>query len=198
MADREAAATPAPLAPAPAVPVTPQAPQPPAHVVAAAAPPPAVATVQPKPGKGFLWPAQGPVISEFGSSSKGVHNDGINIAVDKGTPVLASEDGIVAYSGNELRGFGNLLLIKHPDGLMTAYAHNDALLVKRGESVRRGQQIAKSGDTGGVSQPQLHFEVRQGTRAVDPMPYLRGGMTPVSAPGGVSPGSSPADPPDPG
>ncbi|MDR3326371.1 MAG: LysM peptidoglycan-binding domain-containing M23 family metallopeptidase [Rhodospirillaceae bacterium] len=121
---------------------------------------------------GFIWPVHGRLLVEFGTTGKGQHNDGINIAVSRDTPVLAAQDGVIVYSGNELRGFGNLLLIKHSDGWMTAYAHNDALLVKRGDNVRRGQQIAKSGDSGGATQPQLHFEIRQGTRAVDPMIYL--------------------------
>ncbi|HLN25496.1 MAG TPA: LysM peptidoglycan-binding domain-containing M23 family metallopeptidase [Patescibacteria group bacterium] len=164
------------------------APAPPAqtHLASAATPlPPA----PPKSGRGFVWPVHGQVIGEFGSTGKGQHNDGINIAVARGTSVVAADDGVVAYSGNELRGFGNLLLIKHADGWMTAYAHNDSLLVKRGETVKRGQQIAKAGDSGGVSQPQVHFEVRQGTRAVDPMTFLRDKSTPTS---------SPVDPPDPG
>jgi murein DD-endopeptidase MepM/ murein hydrolase activator NlpD len=157
----------------------------------------AATTVQPAPlpvpppssGGGFVWPVHGQVITEFGTTGKGQHNDGINIAVARGTPVVAAQDGVVAYAGNELRGFGNLLLIKHADGWMTAYAHNDTLLVKRGDTVRRGQQIAKAGDSGGVAQPQLHFEVRQGTRAVDPTTLLGGKTTPAS---------SPIDPPDPG
>jgi murein DD-endopeptidase MepM/ murein hydrolase activator NlpD len=140
-------------------------------------------------GRGFVWPVHGPLLAEFGTTGKGQHNDGINIAVPRGTPVLAAQDGVVAYAGNELRGFGNLLLVKHADGWMTAYAHNDTLLVKRGDTVRRGQQIAKAGDSGGVAQPQLHFEVRQGTRAVDPMGFL-GGKS--------SPASEPIDSPDPG
>jgi murein DD-endopeptidase MepM/ murein hydrolase activator NlpD len=157
-----------------------------AHLASAATPlPPA----PPKSGRGFVWPVRGQLIGEFGSTGKGQHNDGINIAVARGTTVVAADDGVVAYSGNELRGFGNLLLIKHADGWMTAYAHNDSLLVKRGETVKRGQQIAKAGDSGGVSQPQVHFEVRQGTRAVDPMTFLRDKSTPTS---------SPVDPPDPG
>lgn len=135
----------------------------------------------PKVGKGFIWPARGDIISEYGSTGRGQHNDGINIALPAGTPVVAADDGVVAYSGNELRGFGNLLLIKHADGWMTAYAHNDTLLVKRGQVVKRGQQIAKSGDSGGVSQPQLHFEIRRGTRAMDPMPFLTGKTNPASA-----------------
>jgi murein DD-endopeptidase MepM/ murein hydrolase activator NlpD len=173
LADREKAAeaAPPPPPPPPAAPVAQPAPAP---QQAAAAPAPApVQAPPPKSGKGFSWPVRGEVISEFGAAGKGVHNDGINIAVPKGTPVTAAEDGVVAYAGNELRGFGNMLLVKHADGWMTAYAHNDQLLVKRGELVKRGQKIALSGDSGGVGQPQLHFELRQGTRAVDPQTMLK-------------------------
>jgi murein DD-endopeptidase MepM/ murein hydrolase activator NlpD len=145
--------------------------------LAAVTPPPP----PPGNGKGYVWPVHGTLLSEFGTTGRGQHNDGINIAVPKGTPVLAAQDGVVAYSGNELRGFGNLLLVKHADGWMTAYAHNDTLLVKRGDTVRRGQQIAKSGDSGGVAQPQLHFEVRHGTRAVDPMTFLGGKAAPAAS-----------------
>jgi murein DD-endopeptidase MepM/ murein hydrolase activator NlpD len=168
-----AAATPPPGAPA-------------EQRVVALSPPPA--SVSPPGSRGFVWPVHGQVISEYGSTGKGQHNDGINIAVPRGTPVVAADDGVVAYAGNELRGFGNLLLIRHSDGWMTAYAHNDTLLVKRGQSVRRGQEIATVGDSGGVSQPQLHFEVRQGTRAVDPMSFLGGKVNPASSAGGATPG----------
>lgn len=137
---------------------------------------PSVPTTVPAPpqmmGKGFIWPLRGQVIAEFGPLAKGQHNDGINIAVPEGTPVHAAQNGVVAYAGNELRGFGNLLLIKHADGWMTAYAHNDKLLVQRGDKVKRGQTIAMSGSTGAVKSPQLHFELRQGTRAIDPMQHL--------------------------
>jgi murein DD-endopeptidase MepM/ murein hydrolase activator NlpD len=135
-----------------------------------------------KSGKGFIWPLKGEVIASYGATGKGQNNDGINIAAPRGTPVMAAESGVVAYAGNELRGFGNLLLIKHEGGWMTAYAHNDTLLVKRGDVVKRGQKIAKVGDSGGVSQPQLHFEVRQGTRAVDPATVLGSGSIPANAP----------------
>ncbi|MBM3582541.1 MAG: M23 family metallopeptidase, partial [Alphaproteobacteria bacterium] len=101
-----------------------------------------------------------------------LRNDGINIAAPKGAPIRAAESGTVAYAGNELRGFGNLLLIRHANGLVTAYAHADEILVKRGDTVSRGQIVARVGNTGGVPSPQLHFEVRQGRRAVDPEPYL--------------------------
>ena len=108
----------------------------------------------------------------FGPKSGGLHNDGINIAAARGTPVRAAENGVVVYIGNQLRGFGNLLLIKHSGGWMTAYAHADTLLVRRGQTVRRGEAVARVGSTGSVTQPQLHFEVRKGTRAVDPTRLL--------------------------
>jgi len=123
-------------------------------------------------GNGFVWPVEGRVVSSFGSKTGGRHNDGLNIAAPKGTPVRAAENGVVAYAGKEIRGFGNLLLIKHDGGLITAYAHADSLLVARGDIVTRGQVIAKVGKTGGVDNPQLHFEVRRGTKAVDPGQFL--------------------------
>ncbi|MGE5546364.1 MAG: peptidoglycan DD-metalloendopeptidase family protein [Solirubrobacterales bacterium] len=127
----------------------------------------------PLAGRGFIWPLKGEVIGEYGPFGKGQHNDGINIAAPRGTPVRAAENGVVAYAGNELKGFGNLLLIKHADGWMTAYAHNDQLMVGRGDTVKRGQQIATVGSTGSVTSPQLHFEVRKGTEAVNPMDHLQ-------------------------
>ena len=125
-------------------------------------------------GNGFLWPVKGKIISGFGPKAKGLQNDGINIAAPRGTPVRAAQNGVVAYAGNELRGFGNLLLVKHSNGWITAYAHNDSLLVKRGDKISKGQDIARIGSTGSVSTPQLHFELRKGRRAVDPKPYLKG------------------------
>lgn len=122
---------------------------------------------------GFLWPISGRVISRFGPKKGGFHNDGINIAAPRGTSVLAAQNGVVAYRGNELRGFGNLILIKHAKGYMTAYAHADKVLVKRGQRVVRGQTIAKVGSSGNVAKPQLHFEIRKGRRAVNPKKYLR-------------------------
>lgn len=123
-------------------------------------------------GRGFVWPVKGKILSGFGPGSGGTYNDGINIAAPAGTPVLAVEDGVVAYAGNELRGFGNLVLLKHPNGWMSAYAHCERILVKKGARVRRGQTIARVGATGAVSEPQLHFELRRGTRAIDPMQQL--------------------------
>lgn len=123
-------------------------------------------------GRGFTWPVKGRVISGFGPREGGLHNDGINILAPAGSEVRAAENGIVVYAGNELRGFGNLLLVKHGDGYTTAYAHADQLLVGRGDQVQRGQVIATVGQTGNVSQPQLHFEIRKGPRPVDPSKQL--------------------------
>ena len=120
----------------------------------------------------FLWPVEGRVISPFGDNPNGGRNDGINILVPRGTPVHAADAGEVSYVGNELKGYGNLILIRHDNGFVTAYAHAEGVHVKRGERVERGHVIATVGDTGNVSQPQLHFELRYGTEPVDPTPYL--------------------------
>jgi murein DD-endopeptidase MepM/ murein hydrolase activator NlpD len=130
-----------------------------------------VAAAPPHGGR-FPWPVRGHVLAGYGVSSSGSHNDGINIAAPRGTPVAAVDAGTVAYAGNELRGYGNLVLIKHASGWITAYAHCEELLVKRGDNVSRGQAIAKVGATGGVSEPQLHFELRRGKHAVDPREFL--------------------------
>lgn len=131
-----------------------------------------VSAPPPKSGKGFVWPLNGRVVSNFGAKDGGLRNDGINIRAPRGTPVRAAENGVVAYAGNEIRGFGNLLLIKHSGGYVTAYAHNDALLVRRGQKVQRGQKISTVGATGTVANPQLHFEIRKGRRPQDPRRYL--------------------------
>ena len=120
----------------------------------------------------FAWPVEGKVLTKFGAAGGGRHNDGINIKVNEGVSVRAAENGVVAYAGNELKGFGNLLLIKHADGWITAYAHNSKILVKRGATVTRGQPIAKAGKTGNAKEPQLHFEIRKGTKAVNPLAYM--------------------------
>lgn len=125
-------------------------------------------------GPQFRAPVRGRVIASFGPKPGGAHNDGVNFAVPEGTGVRAAEDGTVAYSGNELKGYGNLVLIKHADGYVTAYAHNSELNVKRGDTVRRGQIIAKAGQSGGVNSPQLHFEIRKGSTPVDPSRYVAG------------------------
>lgn len=132
-------------------------------------------TVTPPParaGKVFLWPVKGKIVSTYGGKTKGLRNDGINIAAPLGAQVVAAENGVVAYAGNELRGFGNLLLLKHADGWITAYAHNQTLLVKRGDKIKKGQVIAKVGSSGSVRVPQLHFELRKGKRAINPIKYL--------------------------
>jgi murein DD-endopeptidase MepM/ murein hydrolase activator NlpD len=126
----------------------------------------------PASGPKFRWPAKGKVVSEFGPRADGSHNDGINVAVPVGTEVHAADGGSVVYAGNELKGYGNLVLIRHDNGFVTAYAHNDQILVKRGDAVRRGQVIAKSGKSGSAEQPVVHFELRNGSKPVDPMPYM--------------------------
>jgi murein DD-endopeptidase MepM/ murein hydrolase activator NlpD len=120
----------------------------------------------------FRWPARGRVIAAFGKRPDGTHNDGINIALPQGTDIHAAEGGRVAYAGNELKGYGNLVLIRHDNGWVSAYAHADQILVKRDDVVKRGQVIAKAGKTGTVDQPQLHFELRQGAKPVDPVPHM--------------------------
>jgi murein DD-endopeptidase MepM/ murein hydrolase activator NlpD len=164
------AAPPAPSQPAPPSSLPAEPPQtavaPPAPEAPAALPDPA------RTGRGFAWPVRGPVLVGYGPGANGTQNDGINIAAPLGTPVLAANDGVVAYAGNELRGFGNLILLKHADGWTTAYAHCESIAVKRGERVKRGQAIARVGATGAVAEPQLHFELRRGTRALDPQSYL--------------------------
>lgn len=121
----------------------------------------------------FSWPAKGPVISRFGRKANGERNDGINISVPRGAPVHAAEKGVVIYSGNELKGYGNLVLVRHAEGWVSAYAHNSSLSVQRGDAVNKGQMIAKAGDTGSVSEPQIHFELRRNSKPVDPLPLLK-------------------------
>jgi murein DD-endopeptidase MepM/ murein hydrolase activator NlpD len=150
------------IAPAPAAP----APQPEA-AKAPAPEPEATASVS----GDFRWPARGRVIAGFGANGG---NEGINIAVPEGTPVKAAEAGTVTYAGSEVKGYGNLILVKHENGYVSAYAHNGSLNVKRGEQVKRGQVIATSGQSGNVTSPQLHFEIRKGAQPVDPMKYLGG------------------------
>jgi murein DD-endopeptidase MepM/ murein hydrolase activator NlpD len=142
---------------------------------------PATATLMPPPiseppgeasGRGFVWPVHGRVVAGFGIAANGTHNDGINIVARAGSPVHAAKAGEVVYVGNELRGYGNLVLIKHPGGYLTAYAHNSVVLVRKGDRVARGQVIARVGATGQVREPQLHFEIRAGRSPVNPTEYL--------------------------
>ena len=120
----------------------------------------------------FRWPVRGRIISSYGRKRDGGRNDGINLAVPAGTSVRVAESGTVIYSGDKLKGYGNLVLVQHPNGWVTAYAHNDKLLVSKGQQVRRGQIIAQAGKTGEVDTPQLHFELRIKGDPVDPVPYL--------------------------
>jgi murein DD-endopeptidase MepM/ murein hydrolase activator NlpD len=122
----------------------------------------------------FRWPVRGRVIAGFGPKPNGLQNDGINLAVPEGTPIKAADDGVIAYAGNELKGYGNLVQVRHSNGFVTAYAHASEIMVKRGDMVKRGQVIAKSGQTGSVTSPQLHFEIRKGATPVDPSQYLNG------------------------
>ncbi|MCF3933055.1 peptidoglycan DD-metalloendopeptidase family protein [Acuticoccus sp. M5D2P5] len=123
---------------------------------------------------GFRWPVRGRIIAGFGVQADGARNEGINLAVPAGTPVLAAEEGTVIYAGSELEGYGNLVLVQHKDDWVSAYAHNDQLKVQRGDKVKRGQLIANVGKTGSVDQPQLHFELRRKSKPVDPLPHLSG------------------------
>ena len=154
-----------------AVPAPKPRPTPPSNL-----PPPQRATYQPSsPATGslaFAWPVKGKVISGFGATTGGERNDGINIAAARGTPIRASASGTVSYAGDELKDYGNLLLIKHADGYVTAYAHADHLIVAKGDTVTKGQVIGYAGQTGDVSTPQLHFEIRHGTQPVNPSDLL--------------------------
>jgi murein DD-endopeptidase MepM/ murein hydrolase activator NlpD len=122
----------------------------------------------------FRWPVRGKVITSYGAKTNGKANEGINLSVPEGTPVRAAEDGVVGYSGNDVKSYGNLVLVRHSNGYVTAYAHASEVLVKRGDAIKRGQIIAKSGQSGEVGSPQLHFEIRKGSSPVDPLQFLNG------------------------
>ena len=124
-------------------------------------------------GSLFSWPVRGDIISDFGPKKNGLTNDGINIGAPIGTDVAAADNGVVAYAGNELKGMGNLLIIQHAGGWMTVYAHLDGFVVKRGDKVAAGQKIGAVGKTGKVSEPQLHFEIRKGSKAYDPKKQMK-------------------------
>lgn len=121
----------------------------------------------------FSWPVRGKILSDFGSKPNGLVNDGINISAARGTPVGAAENGVVAYAGNEVKGMGNLVILQHADGWMTVYAHLDSMAVRRGAKVSVGQKIGAVGSTGKVDRPQLHFEIRKGTKAYNPAKQLK-------------------------
>lgn len=125
----------------------------------------------------FEWPVEGRIISPFGASASGQRNDGINIAAQLGEPIHAAAAGIVTYAGDELKGYGNLVLIRHDDGYVTAYAHAESISVARGQRVRKGEVIGYAGDTGDVKTPQVHFEIRKGIEPVDPKPLLMASST---------------------
>ncbi len=166
-APRRAAPAPKPsrhAGPATPPPTRPTAPQ----TATAAVPLPPVAG----PAPVFAWPLEGRVLSGFGPKPGGRYNDGINLKASAGTPVRAAADGVVAYAGDAVAGFGNLVLIKHADGWVSAYGHNEALLVARGQRVAKGDIIARSGATGAVDEPQLHFELRRGRTPSDPLKLL--------------------------
>jgi murein DD-endopeptidase MepM/ murein hydrolase activator NlpD len=168
----------APVAAAPSVPLTPTPPAPgQAAGTAVAATPPRTGYESPLPpppafdGR-FAAPLAGRLISRFGAKSGGLYNDGVNIAAKSGTPIRAAADGVVAYAGDSIEGFGYLVLVRHGDGWVTAYAHAEELLVIRGDKVRQGDPIARVGKTGSVDAPQLHFELRQGRKPVDPAKHI--------------------------
>lgn len=152
-------------------------PKPPTVAAAAASPPAAPKYTTPAGGRDFIWPVSGEVLKGYGPGADGGRNDGVNISAAKGAQVRAAASGEVVYAGNELAGFGNLVLIRHPGGWVTAYAHSDALLVKEGDLVKQGQPIASAGATGNAPTTQVHFELRKGKEPVDPtqhLPPLRG------------------------
>jgi murein DD-endopeptidase MepM/ murein hydrolase activator NlpD len=150
-----------------------------------AAPPLRNATPLPTPparaASGLTWPLRGEVVSTFGSKGGGVANDGIDIRAPLGTPVVAVDHGVVAYASDELKALGNLVLIQHAGGWVSAYANAGSLTVKRGDTVARGQQVATAGQTGNAKVPGIHFELRRGTTAVDPIPYLNGAGVALAA-----------------
>jgi|SRR5215472_11598267 len=158
---REAAAPPRPpqatLTPPQAPPAQPTAP---------------AAVAETAPAGRFPWPVRGRILASYGSAAGGVHNDGINIAAPLGTPVRSIDSGTVAYAGNEVKGYGNIVLIRHANGWISAYAHLDDVTVKPGDTIAAGQVIAKVGNSGGVAQPQLHFELRRGKKPVNPTEFL--------------------------
>jgi murein DD-endopeptidase MepM/ murein hydrolase activator NlpD len=146
------------------------------EVASAESPSPAAplpASSEGMPAGQFAWPVQGTVISGFGPSAQGTNNDGVNIAAPKGAPVIAAAGGIVAYTGNEMKGFGNLVLIRHEGGWVTAYAHLERMTVAKDSVVGPGDMIGTVGTTGGIATPQLHFETRKDGTPVDPMTVLK-------------------------
>lgn len=136
-------------------------------------PPPTTVTLDSR-RPDFNWPLRGKIISAYGAKQGGLFNDGINIAAPKGTPVAAAADGVVAYVGNDLGSYGNLVLVRHGGGMVTAYAHLNSVSVRKDSFIRKGQALGTIGSTGSVANTQLHFEIRQGTQTFDPIRYLKG------------------------
>lgn len=170
---RTVSASTAPSAPPPVAEETATAANARTGAIATTPPPsPVKAAVLPTPparaAANFAWPVRGRVVSGYGVKGPGYRNDGINIEAPRGAPIMAAENGVVVYAGNEVAGFGNLVLLRHDGGYVTAYAHADQLMVQRGQVVHRGQQIATVGSSGNVTEPQLHFEIREGVTARDP------------------------------
>ena len=133
---------------------------------------PVTAKVPARASDKFLMPVRGDIISGYGPKAGGLYNDGINIKAAEGAPVKAGDNGVVVYAGNELKGSGNLVLIRHEGKWMTAYAHLKNITVARGQVVKRGQMIGGVGSTGSVNSPQLHFEVRRGAEAINPQMFV--------------------------
>jgi murein DD-endopeptidase MepM/ murein hydrolase activator NlpD len=127
---------------------------------------------RPDDAPSFIWPLPGRLIVYFGSAAGDRPNPGIDLAAPLGTDIHAAADGVVAYAGNELKGYGNLVLVRHRGDFVTAYAYASKLLVKTNDNVHSGQVIATSGQSGNAGAPLLHFEIRKGSTAVDPVPYL--------------------------
>lgn len=137
-------------------------------------PPPAPLPVLAGDAPRFAWPVEGRIVSAFGAKPGGRFNDGVNLKASAGAPVRAAAGGVIAYAGDAIPGFGNLVLIKHPGNYVTAYGHNEALLVARGKRIARGDIIARAGATGAVTEPQVHFEIRRGRTPVDPARLIGG------------------------
>ena len=121
---------------------------------------------------GFAWPVHGRIVARYGPGASGVKFNGVKIAVPLGTPILAAADGVVAYTGSGVPTLGGLVIVKHGDGWTTVYGHASQLLVQRGQAVKRGQTIARSGDSGFADRPEVHFEMRKGRTPVDPTRQL--------------------------
>lgn len=135
-------------------------------------PQPEAKTIVPRSSSRFLSPVRGNIISNYGPKADSLHNDGINIKAPRGNTVRSAENGVVIYAGDDLAGYGNLVLVKHADNYVTAYAHMDKMLASKGTTVVRGQPIGTVGSTGNVNEPQLHFEIRKGSKTLNPENYL--------------------------